>query len=207
MEPHSSTGDPPGTTTEDGKKKRIWRRRGRRGGKNNKKKEKITSTYTTIKIFNLSSSVFDDTELNVLRKGLNFAHKNPPNLFEIFVDLNRCTRNLTLKRYFALPKLPPKMPSVPTNTPSGNNLQDVDITLLDLESLYLEGTCEDIEMEPELLALMEKQITHTDFKSKSSFHPHWAKGKFIPIFYEIVLNEIKKDLPKKATPMEHMNTL
>lgn len=95
LECHSSAGDPSITTTKDGKKKR--RRRGRRGGKNNKKREKIISKHTTIKIFKLSSSTFNDTELNVLHKGLNFAPKNPPNLFEIFVDLNRYMRNLTLE--------------------------------------------------------------------------------------------------------------
>lgn len=71
-------------------------------------------------------------------------------------------------------------------------MQNEVIPLLDLESLYLEGACEDLIMETELMDLMEKQITQTDFKPKSSFHPHWPKGNFIPIFYEVVMDEIKK---------------
>lgn len=47
-------------------------------------------------------------------------------------------------------------------------------------------------MEMELTDLMEKQIIHTDFKPKSSFHPYWAKGKRISTFYEVVMHEIKK---------------
>lgn len=97
-----------------------------------RKQKKIIPTHTTIKIFNLSSSVFDDTELNVLHKRVNFAPKNPPNLFEIFVDLNRYTRNLALKRYFALPKLPSKMSLSSTNIPS-DNVQNADNALENLE--------------------------------------------------------------------------
>lgn len=46
-------------------------------------------------------------------------------------------------------------------------------------------------METEIKDLIEKQIIHMDLKPKSSFHPYWAKGKHIPTFYEVVMDEIK----------------
>lgn len=61
-------------------------------------------------------------------------------------------------------------------------------------------------METELLALMEKQILHTDFKPKSSFYPHWAKGKFIPIFHEIVFDQIKKICQNNHPNGKYINT-
>lgn len=76
--------------------------------------------------------------------------------------------------------------------PSPSETSNDDAALLHLESLYQEGACEDLSMEPELLDLMDKDIIHTDFKLKSSFHPYWAKSNHIPAFYEVVLDEIKK---------------
>lgn len=65
-------------TCKESKEKRGGTRQGKRGGKRCKKRQTLETTYFTIKIYNLSSSVFSDTELDLLRKGLNFDPPSTP---------------------------------------------------------------------------------------------------------------------------------
>lgn len=44
--------------------------------------------------------MFTDTEFDLLRKGLNFAPLSVPNFFELFIDLNKYIRKLTLQKVF-----------------------------------------------------------------------------------------------------------
>lgn len=66
--------------------------------------------------------------------------------------------------------------------------QDQD-ALQTLEELWSEGV-HDLDMPmtdfPSSFASLAP-VVHTHFKPKSIFHPHWAKGKFIPTFYDSLL--------------------
>lgn len=113
IDSHSNHLQQSGSTEKSVDKKRGKSRQGKRGGQNSKKRKEIMQIHSTRKIYNLSSSVFSETELDLLRKVLNFSPKNSPNLFELFIDLNKYIRNLTIKRYFALKETIPSRSTLP----------------------------------------------------------------------------------------------
>lgn len=90
--------------TNPGKKKTGYR--GCRGGTNQKRKTELKKTTknspSTVKIFNLSKYVLSPAENRLLQKGLSFCPPNPVNSFELFLDMQKFRRNLTIKRHFEL---------------------------------------------------------------------------------------------------------
>uniref|UniRef100_A0A803JHQ6 Reverse transcriptase domain-containing protein n=1 Tax=Xenopus tropicalis TaxID=8364 RepID=A0A803JHQ6_XENTR len=59
---------------------------------------------TQTSIFNLSDRNLTNNETKVLNKGLKFAPSSGPNRFELYIDLHKFVRQLTLKRYRVLQK-------------------------------------------------------------------------------------------------------
>ncbi|MEE6514049.1 hypothetical protein FKM82_021996 [Ascaphus truei] len=51
-------------------------------------------------IYNLSSHTLTPHHISLLAKGLSYAPNSTPNRFDLFVDLNRYIRKLTLMRHF-----------------------------------------------------------------------------------------------------------
>lgn len=88
-----------------GKKRRF---RGNRGGRK-RKKEMLISTNTSVKntdknkgavkIFNLSNYKLTPYEV-LLEKGLSFCPEHQGDPFDLFIDLQRFVRKLSLRRYF-----------------------------------------------------------------------------------------------------------
>lgn len=62
----------------------------------------IEPLKSTIKIFNLSKYELSRDERSVLEKGLSFAPQSKPDDFQLFIDLNKFIRKLTLQRHFSL---------------------------------------------------------------------------------------------------------
>lgn len=54
----------------------------------------------TIKIFNLSSYILSEMEINLLSKGLSYCPTTRINEFQLFMDLNKFIRKITLTRHF-----------------------------------------------------------------------------------------------------------
>lgn len=66
-----------------------------------------------------------------------------------------------------------------------------------LEELYQEANFEGQTIfEPKFAPPCESAIVHTSFRPKSSFFPHWAKGRFISTFYDTVFNTFKTKFDK-----------
>ncbi|XP_075448371.1 calcium uptake protein 2, mitochondrial isoform X1 [Ascaphus truei] len=57
---------------------------------------------TNYGIYNLSSHSLTPYHISLLAKGLSFSPSSTPNRFDLFVDLNRYIRKLTLMRHFTL---------------------------------------------------------------------------------------------------------
>lgn len=101
---YNENANPPLSTpsTKKTRKREEGQDEEKRGEKRSKKRQTVEIAHSTIKIYNLSSSVFSDTELDLLRKGLNFAPPSTPNLCDLFIDLNKYIRKLTIQRYYIL---------------------------------------------------------------------------------------------------------
>lgn len=76
----------------------MWTRGKRRGRRINRTKEK-EDLGPTSGVFNLSSKIVSTDELHVLNKGLKLAPKAKLNKFQTFIDIQKFTRQLRMKRY------------------------------------------------------------------------------------------------------------
>lgn len=78
----------------------------------------------SIKIFNLSKKVLNPYEISLLKKCLSFCPSHDTDPFELFIDLYRFTRKLTLKRHFEIQQR--KNESAPRATPSSNQVEPME---------------------------------------------------------------------------------
>lgn len=90
-------------------RRQLKRREEGAGEGGNQERPKTSENHSTIKILNLSKCEFLDTELELLRRGLSYAPESPPNLFELFIDLNKFVQNLTVKCHFRLKEMAQSM--------------------------------------------------------------------------------------------------
>lgn len=81
-------------------KKEVYRHRGKRGGKRVKRGNEKENLGQLNGVFNLSSKELNKEELLVLNKGLKYVPKAKLNKFQTFVDIQKFTRQLCLKRHF-----------------------------------------------------------------------------------------------------------
>lgn len=164
---------------EPQKKKKC--RRGNRGGGAKERKKRNTTIETdankkkikNIKIFNLSSYTPNGYEYSLLEKGLSYCPTHKADNFELFLDVHRFTRKLTLKRFFSIQE------QRQTKNPGTSNSSLPQPSV----STYKIG----------------KAVT---FKGKSSFYPTSSKGNFIETFQELVLEDLEKLTDKKKNKFE-----
>lgn len=163
---HQSNKDPPPLpkqTTQlidkHEKKKKFWR--GKRGGTNNKKRQKISSTdVKPVQIFNLSNYNLNLHEIKLLEKGFSFCTTYNVDQFQLFLDLQKCIRNITPKGYFYIQEQKKLV--------SNNNTQD--------------QTAE--KERPTLRVGKGKEV-----KGLFTFYPIYCQGNFMETFHELALRK------------------
>ncbi|XP_056391505.1 uncharacterized protein LOC130284782 isoform X2 [Hyla sarda] len=67
----------------------------------------------SMKLFNLSSYLLSENEINLLSKGLSFCPSSRPSDFQLFLYLNQYIRKLTLTRHFSITKNNTQVDSIP----------------------------------------------------------------------------------------------
>ncbi|XP_063782123.1 alcohol dehydrogenase class-3-like [Pseudophryne corroboree] len=149
--------------------------------------QKIDKNKTTKRngIFNLSSKILTEEEIKLLEKCMNYAPVSKPNLFRLFVDLNKYICTLSRKRYFALK-------AIKANKSEERPIlldQDDDITIEILESLQQEA---DTDLGPDHELEVQIYDVKGSFRKKSDFYPLSYKGPFIESFYKSTLASFRK---------------
>ncbi|XP_063805763.1 uncharacterized protein LOC134984051 [Pseudophryne corroboree] len=187
-----------GLAKRESQKKEKCQLRGRRGGRKEvhkrlKLKRKLSQKKN---IFNLSSRQLTDNEIAVLNKGLKFSPSTPPNIFNLFVELNRFVRNLCRKKYFAKQALLKNR-----DTASPIVLDGEDEGALEILTALLGENSEDTPSKPQKLFDINK------LKNKSEFYPIKTKGSSIESFYKTTLEEFKNLCSKtqKTQKTENLN--
>lgn len=154
----------------------------------------------TIKIFNLSDHTLTPPEVSLLSRGLTFAPTAGPNPFQLFIDLNRFIRNLTVKRFFQMKIeknndnkiIEETLDSDHTPDPEDLNSTPSDLTaLLHLEQLYTEDEDLYVEFLSQHLPT-SPPVSHTSLHPPSIFNPTSSKGSYIHTFYQVVYEDLQK---------------
>lgn len=169
-----------------------------------------------MKIFNLSSHTLTTQETILLTRGLTFAPTNLPNAFQLFKDLNKFIRDLTLKRFYNIKAAKDaSIISIDTTSPSSaySNILDEKIALDILEELYHEGTGPFLNPDnPESDALLYTQhlncspaVKHTNFRPLSNFYPTQSKGPCLETFYRMVYSELLMMCQQQHNPYKNHN--
>ncbi|KAM4688995.1 uncharacterized protein O3C94_007112 [Discoglossus pictus] len=86
-------------------------------------------TPANIKIFNLSSRPLDETEESILKRRLSFAPDTEPNPFELFIDIHKFIRKITLWRHFGKMS---KYHELATDTADIANIEEGDRATLEI---------------------------------------------------------------------------
>ena len=90
------------------------RSRGCRSGRRTKEQQKKKSKRLRLGgIFNLTDTILTNKETNILNLGLKCGLNRPINKFNVFIDIHKYTRRLSMKKYF-LNKYPNSVNRVPT---------------------------------------------------------------------------------------------
>lgn len=127
----------------------------------------------------------------MLSRGLIFSTTIQPNSFQLFKDLNKFIRNLTLKKFFHIQSNKITEPPIsPSPTPTDINLEESvdspfsvhndEINVEDpdsIDSIY-ELFTQHLQTSP--------PVAHTSLKPKSSFYPTKSKGPYLEAFYRVV---------------------
>lgn len=121
---------------------------------------------------------------------VNFAPSYKPDPYLLFKDLNKCIRNLTLKRFFLNTKEKTNLlPIVPEFT---DCCFDFDSDIIEiLEELYSESTQDQLENFTQHLHT-SPSVVHSTLKAKSFFYPYQSKGPHLTTFYNMVFADIKR---------------
>lgn len=127
-----------------------------------------------MKIFNLSSHILSENEISVLSRGLSFCPTNKIDEYQLFVDLHKYIRKLTLSRHFNLHKTDTEEPIVDNTLASTSDTTGI--------------------------ASSSPPPIHTELKPVSKFYPTHSKGNFIETFSSLVsdgIRTINQGLPSK----------
>ncbi|XP_075440533.1 uncharacterized protein LOC142485404 [Ascaphus truei] len=117
--------------------------------------------------------------------GLTFAPTANPSEFELFIDLQKYLRKLTLHRHFANCKEIEN--NIMEPLPVATNLYSDPIeqqTYRDLESLFRENHTDSQTVE-------DTRIFHSGYKPKSFFYPYYSRGQYVELFGKLLEQEFR----------------
>ncbi|XP_075448365.1 uncharacterized protein LOC142490239 [Ascaphus truei] len=213
------------------------RQRGRRSGQREQRKKEgrlRTLMPESHGIFNLSSFVLSAHHTALLSKGLSFAPSSSPKKFNLFVDLNKYIRKVTLMRFFTMKGKEKEemfssqerecIKAMTSLLADGSDIADIDTNCGPNLDIFTQHTTDLNDVALDIVENVEDpvlssstvadttslessivNIKHSPFIPKSTFFPYQAKGGFIDTFYTLVLKDFESLC--QNTPSLHKRNL
>lgn len=139
----------------------------------------------------MSTSILSFSEIKVLSKGLNFCPTNKFNLYNTILDVNKFSRNLTLRKHFC--NLPTKGMSNNSDS-SGRQVPPVFLSFPDQTSLH------NLQLlQQDTTAMVTKPKIYT-IPGNKDFYPFQSRPSTLDQFQDLVeqeLIQLHKDVPQQ----------